>query len=93
MQTAVSACLAVARRYRSRARVGRSARPPTAKPGEFHPRPGPGGLSLHDAPHHARLSRAKVLSGSGGDLHAGGDRESLTVGTSRLGPGRPRCCG
>ena len=100
MQTAVSACLAVAGRYwSSRRGLERDdrARRPAAKPDQFCPDqfcPGqvPAGSACTMPPitPACRDEGAPRLSGG---LHAGGERESLTAGTSRPGPGRPYRCG
>ena len=100
MQTAVSACLAVAGLYwSSRRGLERDdrARRPAAKPDQFCPDqfcPGqvPAGSACTIPPitPACRDEGAPRLSGG---LHAGGERESLTAGTSRPGPGRPYRCG
>ena len=48
--------------------------------GRVLPRPGPGGLSLHDAPPSHPPVKDEGAPRLSGDLHAGGERESLTAG-------------
>ena len=115
MQTAVSACLAVAGRYwSSRRGLERDdrARRPAAKPDQFCrdqfcpdqfcpdqfcpdqfcPGQVPAG-SVCTMPPITPACRDEGAPRLSGGLHAGGERESLTAGTSRPGPGRPYRCG